>query len=168
MVSRKSILVLTSLYPDLYFKTNTTPVVHYFCKEWVKAGHKVLVIHNQNKFPLLFYILPKFLKNLIESFLAVRIPNLDQRKNFKFELDNVSIYQFPILKIIPFSKNSNRAIDKQLRKIILACEDNNFVPDFILGHWEYPQLPLISKLKKKYNFAVTSLVFHGFIYTKKY
>jgi len=54
------ILVLTSVYPqpddDKY--TGVTPVVHYYAKEWAKAGHDVLVIHNANKFILPVYHQP--------------------------------------------------------------------------------------------------------------
>ena len=56
-----NILVITTIYPepDDGVLAPTTPVVHNFAKEWVKMGHKVMAIHNSNKFPLPFYFIPK-------------------------------------------------------------------------------------------------------------
>ena len=39
------IFLLTSVYPSSQAPTGTTPVVHYFAKEWVAAGHDVHVFH---------------------------------------------------------------------------------------------------------------------------
>lgn len=41
----KNILVLTSIYPADDIPKGWTPVVHYFTKEWVKLGHRVLVVN---------------------------------------------------------------------------------------------------------------------------
>lgn len=166
-MNSKNILILSSLYPVPDFSTNTTPVVHYFAREWVKLGYNVIVIHNQNKFPLFFYYFPEKLKEIIESFFSVRIPRISQKNEDSYNIEGVSVYRLPIFKIFPFLRFSQNVIDRQVTKIIDACEKNDFTPNYILGHWEYPQLPLTVKLKKKYSNAITSLVFHSLNYTKK-
>ena len=42
-----NILVVTQLYPqpDDTGGYKITHTVEYFCKEWVKEGHKIVVIH---------------------------------------------------------------------------------------------------------------------------
>ncbi len=78
------ILVLTSVYPqpddDKY--TGVTPVVHYYAKEWAKAGHDVLVIHNANKFILPVYLLPKSLKRKINSIMGIGLPAIKPPNRF--------------------------------------------------------------------------------------
>ena len=47
-----NILIFSSYYPfpgDLT-PEKTTNVVHYFCREWVKNGHRVIVINLDIKF----------------------------------------------------------------------------------------------------------------------
>ena len=48
----KNILVLTSIYPADDIPKGWTPVVHYFTKEWVKQGHRVLVVNYQADRPV--------------------------------------------------------------------------------------------------------------------
>jgi glycosyltransferase involved in cell wall biosynthesis len=154
------ILVLTSIYPSNDATKGTTPVVHYFCNEWVKLGHEVLVVHNDNKYLLFFYLLPKFIKNFITSKFGVILPNIAMRKTKLFKMDNVKVLRMPILKIIPFGKFSNYQLNRQLDKIKIFLEEEDFIPDVITGHWENPQIDLIFELKKCYTYAKTSVVIH--------
>jgi len=162
------ILLLTSLYPVPENRTNTTSVVHYFAREWVKLGCEVKVIHNENKFVLPLYFLPRFLKEFVESYFGVRIPRLHQRSRLNYNLDGVTVYRVPILKVIPFGLFSRRALRKQVKSILSICEKDNFSPEVICGHWEYPQLPLVIALKSTFTPARTVLVFHGIHYVRKY
>jgi glycosyltransferase involved in cell wall biosynthesis len=154
------ILVLTSIYPNAESTKGTTPVVHYFCQEWVKQGHKVVVIHNDNKYLLFFYILPEFIKRYIESRFGVVLPNMATRKDKFFEKDGVLILRMPMLKIIPFGKFSKNRLNNQIKKINSFLDKENFKPDVITGHWENPQIDLIFKLKKRYCNVKTSLIVH--------
>lgn len=159
-----NILLLTSLYPSEDYSTNTTPVVHSFAKEWVKLGYNVVVVHNENKFLLPFYYLPKQLLKSIESKFGVRIPSIKQRKDEKFILDGVKVFKFPILKIIPFGKFFRFQINRQINRIASLCNNLDFKPDIILGHWEYPQIEIIPKLKIIYPHSKSCVVFHGLHY----
>ena len=98
------ILVLTSIYPspDDEKSSGLTPVVHYFAREWVKLGHEVLVINNKNKYPFLFYMVSKKIKDMIASKYSLVIPNIKQRKEMKYNLDGVKVFRIPILKMMPW------------------------------------------------------------------
>lgn len=162
------ILVLTSVYPqpddDKY--TGVTPVVHYYAKEWAKAGHDVLVIHNANKFILPVYLLPKSLKRKINSIMGIGLPEYSQRKKLFRIADGVNIVRLPILKFIPRKDFLPIQIKRHFKKIEQVLNRYSFHPDVILGHWEAPQVQLLSLLKKKYE-CKTSLVFHGADYISR-
>ena len=157
---KKKILVLTSIYPSSDATKGTTPVVHYFCKEWVKQGHEVIVIHNDNKYLLIFYFLPDFVKNYITSKFGVILPNISMRRRKIYHLDGVTILRAPILKILPFGSFFKYQLKKQLNDILKFTENENFTPDLITGHWENPQIELISMLNNVFSDSKSSLVIH--------
>lgn len=113
------ILVLTSVYPqpddDKY--TGVTPVVHYYAKEWAKAGHDVLVIHNANKFILPVYLLPKSLKRKINSIMGIGLPEYSQRKKLFRIADGVNIVRLPMRNIDIFGARSE-AISGKVQMIL--------------------------------------------------
>lgn len=162
------ILVLTSVYPQPEDdkKSGVTPVVHYFAKEWVKDGHEVLVIHNSNKFIIFLYLLPKFLKQKINSFMGMAIPKFSQSKEIYRVSDGVKIKRIPILKVIPRCDFFNWQIAIQFKKIVKTLNTNYFKPDLIVGHWEAPQIQLVSMLKERYN-CRSAIVLHGIGYLNK-
>ena len=162
------ILVLTSVYPQPEDdkRSGVTPVVHYFAKEWVKSGNDVLVIHNSNKFIFLLYLLPDFIKQKINSFVGMAIPKLSQSKELSTVSEGVRIKRIPILKIIPRRDFFQFQIDKQLKKIKYTLLEENFTPDVIIGHWETPQIRLVSMLKDHYK-CKSAVVFHGVDYLSK-
>ncbi len=136
----KKILLLTSIYPSSDSTKGTTPVVHHFCKQWVKQGHQVVVIHNDNKYLLIFYFLPDFVKNYITSKYGVIFPNIKMRKSADVLRDNVRVFRRPMLKLIPFGLFSNYQLKKQLKEIKIILKNEDFIPDVITGHWENPQI----------------------------
>lgn len=162
----KKILLLTSIYPSSDSTKGTTPVVHHFCKQWVKQGHEVIVIHNDNKYLLFFYIIPNFLKKIISSKFGVILPNLAMRKRKIYFKDGVKVLRIPILKIIPFGNFFKYQIKKQVNDILSFMKNENFIPDVITGHWENPQIELISILKDGFIDSKTSLVIHVDKYLK--
>lgn len=160
-----NILVLTSIYPHVNGESSdgVTPVVHYFAKEWVKKGHNVQVINSCNRYPKLLYILPRRIIKFITSKFDVIVPKISQGKDLLSTKDGVKIARFPMLKILPKRRYYEIQVERQLKKIIAYLSQNDFKPDLIVGHWENPQIPLLSKLKKIYH-CRTSLVFHGIVY----
>ncbi len=156
------ILVLTSVYPQIDDDKSdgVTPVVHYFAKEWVKSGNKVLVIHNANKFIFPLYLLPRFLKKKINSFMGMALPKFSQRKVTFRVSEGVKIKRIPILKIVPRRDFFPLQIKNHFNKITQTLRELDFSPDVIIGHWEAPQIQLVSLLKEVYK-CKSCLVFHG-------
>ena len=162
------ILVLTSIYPQSDDDENAgiTSVVHYFAREWVASGNNVMVIHNANKYPRCLYLLPISILNKINAIIGMVIPKNCQRKNLVTEKDGIKIFRIPLLKIIPKGKFFEFQIKNQFKKIVEIINECNFIPDVVIGHWENPQIPLLSMLKQNYG-CKTALVFHGVNYLKQ-
>lgn len=157
-----NILALTSVYPQPDDKNKiTTPTVKYFCDEWNKAGHTVLVIHNKSCFPRFFYAIPKKILRVMESKLGHAIPDKESRNELQREENGMKIYRLPMKKIIPYRKYSDKAMVEQYNKIIKILDRDCFIPDVIVGHWVNPQMQLMMALAEKFPNAKTSLVFHS-------
>ncbi|XFA99109.1 glycosyltransferase [Candidatus Izemoplasma sp. B36] len=161
-----NILVLTSIYPqyDDVSNSGVTPVVKYFVEEWIKLDNKVVVIHNLTTYPRILYLLPRFVRNKINSRYGIVIPNKGQSKKIHISKEKCEIYRLPLKKIIPKSLFSIKKVKNQFDKIISILKSLEFNPDLILGHWENPQILLIPMIKKIYPNAITSLVLHGIVY----
>lgn len=156
-----NILALTSVYPQPDDgEISATYTVQYFCEQWAKQGHNVIVIQNSSKFPNLFYKLPKNLSKKLASKTGFNIPKKESINSIKREENGVKIYRFPMYKIIPHSKFSKKEIKKQVKLICNTLEENQYTPDIIISHWLNPQIDIIEELKKIYNVR-TSLVFHN-------
>lgn len=157
-----NILVLTSIYPQQDDDKNAgvTPVVKYFVDEWKKMGHEIIVIHNANKYPKIFYMLPNRIIQIINSKAGIVVPNKNQRV-FLYDAQNgVKSYRLPITKIIPKGRFFKFQINSQYKKIIKVLCDEEFKPDVVIGHWQNPQAPLISLIKEKFK-CKTALVIHN-------
>ena len=162
-----NILMLTSVYPqpdDGCYKT--TPTVKHFCEEWVKQGHRVIVVHNSSKFPFFLYYIPTFLKRIIENKTQIQFPPASSRLDIEREEFGVKIYRFNMLKIKPHASFSKNSLYRQANKIVSMLDKESMVPDYIIGHWANPQMALISILKQKYYSSATSaIVFHNDCYS---
>ncbi|MFW5804643.1 MAG: glycosyltransferase family 4 protein [bacterium] len=157
----KNILVLTSVYPAEEFSKRTTPVVHYFAKEWVKMGYNVKVIHNYAYFPKMFYPFIGAFKNILLKFANNPRLHTKQRAYYKeYNMENVNVHRMPIFKLYPRALFSTKSQRKQIQTIKELLERLNFVPDYIIGHWPNPQLLQVYELGKIYNNALTCMVMH--------
>ena len=67
---KKNILVLTPIYPSEDGVKGSTPVVHYFVKEWQKLGYNVVVINSKATYPSIFYNLPKPIYKYVEKYFG--------------------------------------------------------------------------------------------------
>lgn len=163
-----NILVLTSIYPQSDDEKNigVTPVVEYFCEEWVRQGHNVLVIHNSSYYLKIIHLLPDKIIKKINSKFGIVVPNKDQSTTMNTVKNGVKNYRLPLLKIIPRWTFTKRQIEKQFIKIETILNMENFKPDIAIGHWENPQIQLLAKIKKEWNIK-TSLVFHGISYINR-
>lgn len=154
-----TILMLSSIYPAKDIPKSFTPVVHYFVKEWVRMGAKVIVVHNIAYYPMPFYFAARYFNKLINSLTGTTIPTIRYSKDLKYEIDGVDVYRMPMYKKIPHARFSDSVYEKQKRKILGLIKTLNFKPDIIIGHWTNPQLKLLSELKNETG-ARTCLVMH--------
>ena len=79
-----NILLLTNSMKqpdDIY--SSKTDVVFFFAKEWVKAGHRVVIIHSETKFPLFYYWIPKSIASKIVGGRFSSFPSVSSRKILK-------------------------------------------------------------------------------------
>jgi glycosyltransferase involved in cell wall biosynthesis len=157
---QKKILVLTSIYPGKDINETFTPIVHYFTREWIKMDCEVIVIHNLAYYHRFFYFLASFFSKIIAAFTGTNIPNCRLTKVYKYNLEGVKVLRLPIFKFLPRFRFAQKTILKQEEKIFKELAQANYTPDVIVGHWENPQLELISLLKRRYPSSLSSLVFH--------
>jgi len=158
-----NILLMTNSMkqPDDAYSSKTD-VIFFFAKEWAKAGHRVVIVHNETKFPLLYYWIPKPVASKIVGGRFSAFPSVSSRKPLKRTQDGVNIYRLPMLKLIPHSSYSEKQYKKQIEKIQDYFKEIDFKPDVITGHWLEPQLKLIHELGSIYN-ARTGFVIHGML-----
>ena len=154
-----NLLILTSVYPQPD-ELASTPTVEYYCKEWSKQGHRIIVIHNSTRFIRLLYHIPKSICDYAASKLDHPMPTKATAVFLKREEDGVTIYRLPIFKLLPYKKFSERTLRKQFDSICTILEENECVPDLIIGHWVNPQVLLLPMLKERFH-AKTSIVFHN-------
>jgi glycosyltransferase involved in cell wall biosynthesis len=154
-----NILVYTSIYPIKGTQSGFTPVVRYFCEEWVKQGHNVLVVVSTTRFPLIYYYLPRFIRRFIENFVGFNLPNIFLRKQIFVEEGGVQIIQHPIKKNVPGAIISEKQILQNFRylseKYIV-----DFRPDVAVGHWLSPQIQYLKLTKQRFNIP-TVLTLHN-------
>ncbi len=153
-----NILVLTRcmVQPDNDEK-GATNVVFFLAREWVKRGHRVVMIHNSSNFPGIYYKVPRKLawKFAGDGLVAARAyPPLER------EEDGVQILRLPMLKLIPHGSYFSSQYKKQCDLIDEHLKKLDFVPDVVTGHWPEPQLELVKTLGERYH-AKTALVVHG-------
>lgn len=157
-----NILVLTSEYP--YKKdsnSDRTKVVGYFTKEWVKQGHKVVVIVNSSTFPNFYYSIGEKLIKFIARFYSIsRCINKIWTNSFFYIENGVYVQNIPIHKCYPHGCFSKKTLNKQLRAIENTLQEQDFKPDIVTGHWVNPQIKLIPFLANKYG-AKSAFVFHA-------
>ena len=156
-----NILLLTNCMAQPDSKEKGVPnIVFFFAKEWAKAGHNVVMIHSNSKFPLCFYMVPNFITDKLKKRSNIEIPGASERKTLEREQDGVKILRLPMMKIIPHSDFKSAQYDKQFALITQYLKKINFVPDVVTGHWREPQLKLVNRLGEFYN-AKKGFVEHG-------
>ena len=153
-----NIFLLTSVYPSEEAAKGTTPVVHYFAKEWAAAGHNVRVLHTQALFPSFFYLIGRLFGTILYSKFGFAVSSR-QPKEYDEIKDGVKVSHLVIRKKRPHGRFSRAAIQKAFDKIMLFVTEEG-VPDCFVGHWDNPQLELLHLLKDK-NHRPTCLVYHN-------
>ena len=81
-----NILVISHVYPGGGTPQSFTPVVHYFAREWVKQGHKVIVVNLSTYFPSIVYHLPSFVKKYLVNKFQFALPEKRLNKAIDFNM----------------------------------------------------------------------------------
>ncbi len=135
----------------------STPVVHYFTREWVKMGHEVTVFHFVAKFPRIMYWLGRHFQHQLNTRLGMLVPTHCPQEE-DYIADGVTVHIRCLNKMVPHSRYSKSQLKRALNIIEKECGRIG-IPDWIVGHWDNPQLELLSTLKKRYGKS-TCLVLH--------
>ena len=155
---KKNILLFTTIYPapDLKYGTQA---IHYFTKEWVKMGYRVKVVHFLVVYPSILYTIARYFRDIIASRTGNIVFTKKEKEDKNYMLDGVKVDRIPIFKWIPHGKFTKKEIEKALEKIIQKNQQDEFVPDLMMGHFSNPHLEIITKLKQRYP-AKTCMVMH--------
>lgn len=153
-----NVFLITSVYPSQNAPRGTTPVIHYFAKEWVSAGHKVHVFHAESAFPRFFYWFGRPFKKMLDSKLGHIVPT-HAPKEYDENKDGVYITHISLKKIKPHGRFPQKQIQSAFKKISSYIEKEG-VPDCFVGHWDNPQLEILQLLKARYH-RPTCLVYHS-------
>lgn len=158
--------MISHVYPGGGTPETYTPVVHYFTREWVNMGHRVIVVNLSTYFPRIFYHLPKFMQTWAVNHFKTVLPQTRLDKAIDFEYEGVSVIRVPVYKTRPSQIVSYNKQNQQVEYIIKKLSEKDFVPDVIVGHWLNP-IYLISQLKANYH-CTSALVLHGIGGIEKY
>lgn len=156
----RNILLISTIYP-IPEGNKGTSVCHFFTREWVKMGYHVSVIHIQAVYPRFLYWLARLARKRIAAKTGAVVYTHRDSCTVKYVMDNVPISRMPVYKPIPHGAFSRKAVHKAVIEIAKDNQENNFIPDVIIGHFPNPQIELLSLLKKEYPEAKTCIVMHG-------
>lgn len=159
MINKKNILLLTSIYPSE--NNGGTPVCHYFARDWVKLGYNVVAIHTHPLFPFFYYWGAKILKKKIEARTGNIVDTIRETKTKSFVKDGVKVFRIQIKKNMPHGNFSRKSLYEAKREIAEILENEDFVPNYICGHFPNPQIELIYYFKCFFPNAVTAYISHG-------
>lgn len=156
----KKILLITTIYPKLD-NNKGTGVCHYFAKEWQQMGCDVRAVHIQAIYPAIFYWAAKLAEKLISAKTGAVVYTEAEKNDESFMMDGVRITRVPVFKPYPHAAFPSKEINKVVKKIISNNHKEDFVPDFIVGHFPNPQLEIINILKQYYGPKIrTCMVVH--------
>lgn len=152
------IIVVTPVYPSKYNPKDATPVVHYFAKEWVRLGHEVKVFHIASRFPALLYLFNRIFERKLNSSKGYAVP-VHAPSPYIEHLDGVEVNHLTVRALKPSLRMKKTAVSRICNIIDESVE--RFVPDVCIGHWDNPQLEVLSYIKRKHANIRTCIVLHS-------
>ena len=158
-MQKPKILLLTTMYPGPLRKS--TIVCHSFVKEWQAMGYDVMVIHFRSIFPKILYWGSQLFHKLAVRYIGNDNVETDADKGTHvYRYDGTLVYSIGIFKFIPHAPYMRCVLNKKLREVLTILRNNDFKPDYIIGHFYNPQLSIIHRLKEFYPEAKSALVLH--------
>ncbi len=151
------LFIITPVFDSSTSSVGTTPVVHYFAREWAKLGIEVHVYHILARFPRLFYSFSRIFQHKLNTLLGSLVP-VDYPYSSEFEVDGVKVHRVTLNKIKPHSRYSSKEIQRVVETIESGFSQFG-IPDGLIGHWHNPSIDIISTIKRRYDIR-TCLVLH--------
>lgn len=155
-----NILLLSSIYPIPGPHNQGTKVCHFFAKEWVAMGHRVVAVHFQATYPGPFYWVARLFQKKLMAKTGAIVYAKKEKEPVCFEMDGVEALRIPLYKPIPHGRFPKKRIRGAVKIIDAFIRRKEFIPDVIVGHFLNPQLEVLNLLKAVYKNAKTGLVFH--------
>ena len=139
-----NILFITRLYPSDQYDNQQTGMGHYICREWVKAGHNVQVIHEDMRY------------NKRWSAFERTLPDTRQ-----FTLEGVPVSFIKLNRPLPKyrwlpKKEAQKAVDY----ILSQTKERGFEPDLIYAFFCYDQWKVMELLRPHFTCPIVP-VFHN-------
>ena len=154
----KNVLLLTTMYPDPL--RPATKICHYFTREWVKMGYRVLVINYRSMFPRIYTDLASLFPRVAQRYVGNHVEMDRNMSIIQHEVEGIPIYSIPIFKYVPHGRYSVREIKKQVYTLKRILNERGFIPDAIIGHFHNPQFEIIGALKMEFPQAHTCVSLH--------
>lgn len=152
------VLLISELYPIPSKENVASKVCHFFTREWVKDGRRIVVVHFQPVHCRAWYALVRMFGPFLESRLNGLYYKKPLRRIQHYFMDGVEVFRIPCRIPIPRGRFSQKALLKFCEETKKCLEGIGFTPEMIVGH----MLPeeLIPMLNKDYK-AKTCYVAHG-------
>ena len=139
-----NILFITRLYPSDCYDNQQTGMGHYICREWVKAGHNVQVIHEDMRYN--------------KRWSAEERALADTRR---FVLEDVPVSFIKINRPFPgWRYLPNSEAKKAERFILEEVKAWGHKPDVIFAFFCYDQWKVIQRVRKHFDCPVVP-IFHN-------
>lgn len=156
------IILFTQVYPDEAGKKTlrSSAVCHYWTREWVQAGHNVVVVYCYPNYCRLFHwiakLFPQFISQFTNGTLTRFVDNVTD-----YEKDGVKILKIPIRKFMPKIKYPHRIVEHVVDQTMKYIRTQGFKPDLILSHFDNPILEIAGMFKDQIKVPF-SFVLHGY------
>ncbi len=137
-----NILFITRLYPSDCYDNGQTGMGHYLCREFVKAGHDVRVIHEDMRYCKRW------------SAFERTLPDIRQ-----FKLDAVPVSFIKLNRPLPKYRWLPGGEAKKAAEFILE-ETKGFAPDVVFAFFCYDQWKVIERLRPRFACPIVP-IFHN-------
>ena len=137
-----NILFITRLYPSDCYDNGQTGMGHYLCREFVKAGHDVRVIHEDMRYCKRW------------SAFERTLPDIR-----RFKLDAVPVSFIKLNRPLPKYRWLPGGEAKKAAEFILE-ETKGFAPDVVFAFFCYDQWKVIERLRPRFACPIVP-IFHN-------
>lgn len=135
-------------------------VCNYFVDDWIKQGHKVVIVHYRSSFPTLFLKVANMLPALRKRICGDNTYVNEAVKETTFSYKGCVAFSIPIFKYVPHGSFRKGVLDKEAKALLKKLESIQFTPDAIIGHFCNPTIGIINRIKPSFPEAKSAVVLH--------